>query len=549
MEKKKDNRHNNNNQIYRKLWFPFQSLYALIKPADSPTPSRYLEPPYSFSSGSESSYMTPATNKQRQDAMEGSRPIPIYPNGPDHPNQPHGPRYKPPKKPDKEAESLIVSSLLNSDGLNQVTWANYPPNVTSEHAPLGPPKHSPATGLLDFEALTDEHIKQSTALRGWIEEAHEDRMNLHRAQRHIATQAPDEQTRLYSQNMANDVQEGLNPDLVALARADRAVIDDIKDTYSNFMNIEGCENHAAARHHASEILRRQKPTGPPSKVERLLGSDGSSPLTPDLPTENQLYFVGSPLKMTKIPFDKAVAFGLENLGRSSPDNPSSPVSGTQLSSPASLFPIEPTLALPSRPIIPDWFAVLDKSNMIKLHGADPTSRWNSLLGLMSSLDKQVEQDRIDATENKPIWDKVWHDPDDCWPYSWPFPHQRAKGGFWRCRSGPDAPEAERYCFRCHVRFRRSKQQLSAPKPEEQLQKVMDAIMKAMGEVAERDKIVAMHMMQGKGDKSDDEISVKDLRLSTGEADGEDDLQRDKHYNLLRGCEDVTYNEAAHKALK
>lgn len=93
--------------------------------------------------------------------------------------------------------------------------------------------------------------------------------------------------------------------------------------------------------------------------------------------------------------------------------------------------------------IPAWFQVLDSSGRVGLNGKNLEARYKSLLITLRDLQEAMRQEeRLEVTKT---WAKEWHDPNPGWPH----PHWRERGGWWKCREGTDATQAERQCRVCH----------------------------------------------------------------------------------------------------
>ncbi|KAL7627635.1 hypothetical protein AAE478_001828 [Parahypoxylon ruwenzoriense] len=413
-------------------------------------------------------------------------------------------------------------------------WDAFPPQIVPKNDPIDFTK-SPGNQLRDIEKVTGEHIEQSVALREWMERVNGERKILRSVKhdrkqiglleiyRRVLIQAPDLDTRLFAQTKAQEIEDEMPPDHKIIVEKDRKFLNELQHTYSTFMDIKSCEDHASARRYGSDILKLQQPTREMSKAERLFGSDGSLPSTPSLPTSEQLYFLGSPPDLIKMPFDVAVAVGLENFGSPSttgtPPSPGMPQSRSTLS--GTTFPFEPFSSPVNEACIPDWFLLLDANQKLDLVGDDIKARWVHLLGYIDTLEKVAQ---------KPVWDKQWHEPSPKWQFS----HRREKGGWWKCRSGPDAPEVERQCRRCHGDAKQPHPPQRKADPKKKLGRIMDAISEAMREVAEKDKaIVLERLRQRDKSSSDEQLRRKDLHDAICAAAVEDGFPQ-RHCSLLGG---------------
>ncbi|KAI2469950.1 hypothetical protein F4781DRAFT_200467 [Annulohypoxylon bovei var. microspora] len=401
---------------------------------------------------------------------------------------------------------VVQSRSLPLDAQSLASWNTFPPPPVPR-LDLDDVKRAFGKGLRDVEEFTDQHIQRSTALREVMEEAHGKAKEIE----HEKESDKDSET----------------------IRKDRVLLAEVQRMYYAFASIEGCENYVSTRRRYSENLKAQsqKPPPMPSKAELLLGSDGPSPDT-DLPRTSQLYFLGSPPKLYIIPFDKAVAAGLEDVDGSKPTPKSLPstLQGeppiSQLCLPAAPFLFEPSPAPLNNGNIPDWFPLLK----IPVNGDDLQSRWTNFLSFFGVLDKAI---KLKYDLEKPKWDKKWHDPHPKWPHT----HRALKGGWWKCRSGPDAPKAEAECRMCHKVTQLPNQPFNM---EERHKEIMNAINEAMREVAEKDKaaVLAMLRQQDQQDKTSEyKLWVEEQQENKLKTPKKSVYHRTQGYNFLRGYEE------------
>ncbi|KAI0840827.1 hypothetical protein F5Y06DRAFT_308559 [Hypoxylon sp. FL0890] len=409
-------------------------------------------------------------------------------------------------------------------------WFAYPPRPLPalEEAPI---KESPGA-LRDLERFTDQHMKRSAALRKWTEEVKKTRealsvdrlcrkIALLRELHQISVEGSDVATRAAAQVKAREIKQ-----LPILSKEDDA-----------FVNFESTQNHASALHRAQQTFEtyRRKASRGLSRVESLLGSDGSDPAKYGLSKDVHIYYLGSPLQLYNIPFDQAVAAGLEDVG----------VIPNPLLQSLSITPqpgsLQALLHIPGTyppavwsPLknsnIPDWFA----SYKLRLPGEDLETGWKNLLNSIGELETAIRQMDAQETPKKPKWDKEWHEPNSKWPY----PHRRKHGGWWKCRAGPDAPRAEALCTLCHEEKSAPEDTVQTSEPRAQLKAIMDAVEEAMGEVAKRDKGAAMEDLRP-ADEVEEVLPMGDLHITTytPEAAGQH-VYRREGYSLLRGVEEV-----------
>ncbi|KAI1409353.1 hypothetical protein F5Y13DRAFT_170241 [Hypoxylon sp. FL1857] len=398
----------------------------------------------------------------------------------------------PPSSPNPAAQHL--------DG-----WFAYPPkpipDIEQVHFKRAP------KGLRDVEEFTNEFMEQSAAFREWMGEIKESRESLGRELRdrkmsylkecrRISVEGPGVASRAAAQVRAREIEK-----LATLTKEDvekdRVLLAELHRTYDAFVNLESTQNHASARRRAEVMLESQRQQRPRelSRVERMFGSDGSRPDDQTLSKDTHIYFLGSPLKLYNIPFDQAVATGIEKIGTSATPQ-LQPLSTTpqskspqELVLPGTYIPAEPPINLTQDPNIPDWFALY----RLRTPGEDLETGWKKLLNSIVNLEYTIEERDEQKTPEKPKWDKKWHEPSPLWPY----PHRREHGGWWKCRSGLNAPTAEALCILCHKDDFSSRPRNTAqkPDPKEKLKTIMDAVTEAMGVVAKRDKDAAMAMLR------------------------------------------------------
>ncbi|KAG4435691.1 hypothetical protein IFR05_008826 [Cadophora sp. M221] len=132
--------------------------------------------------------------------------------------------------------------------------------------------------------------------------------------------------------------------------------------------------------------------------------------------------------------------------------------------------------------LPDWFPAEDFE--------DP---WQSYTDLINEIHRLESLERGYTTLPQ-RWDKVYHDEHPVWKA---LGHRG--GGWWRCRTGPNVPQAERKCRECHVNH-----------PPEVLHpnfETMDSAMRTlqqlrnlcrahMDRVGQKDKAIALEMIRG-----------------------------------------------------
>jgi len=147
--------------------------------------------------------------------------------------------------------------------------------------------------------------------------------------------------------------------------------------------------------------------------------------------------------------------------------------------------------------IPAWFTILDAKGTVALSAPTPLGRFKQLLHCIgsSSYSAREEQWLRDSRPEKLSPAKEYHEPDDGWPTA----KQRARGGWWTCRSGPDACWAERNCELCHSPEAEAAAALEAsidPRAfRDRYQHISDEVEKAMAEANVRDRLMLKHTLE------------------------------------------------------
>ncbi|KAI0848094.1 hypothetical protein F5Y00DRAFT_98229 [Daldinia vernicosa] len=377
--------------------------------------------------------------------------------------------------------------LSNSSGLRAAEWRAFPP----EDVPRFDLANSTTLSeekLPDIERLTNKHITQSITFRKWLGQKNKELDALG------SMEQPHE----------NSKDEISADHTLTNAEQRKPVIRGIRQYFVDTKAIE------AARRQASETLQHQRRL-PLTATKCLLGSDGSSSNDARLTKEKHLYMVGSPPDLVRLPFDQAVDAGLEvahpHERYALPDPPGTlrtpppPPQASTSGAPSSTVPSTTRRSLN----IPEWF----EHFKIPLRGKNREARWNNLMNHIYLLETEIRLSSNDEASEKTPWDKKWHDPND----KWPFEHQQKHGGWWKCRSGPDAPEAEKNCRYCHyqtvspnpiesAKQTESSKQTESPKQtaptrsaKEKLDLIQSAIDEAMAIVGEKDKAIALKMLR------------------------------------------------------
>ncbi|KAK4043341.1 hypothetical protein C8A01DRAFT_13046 [Parachaetomium inaequale] len=186
---------------------------------------------------------------------------------------------------------------------------------------------------------------------------------------------------------------------------------------------------------------------------------------------------------------------------------------------------KPVGPAPSRPTsnvdaviaaVPLWFTILDARGTIELRSATPLDRFKELLRVMgtSSNTAREEQWADEFRPNRNSWNKHYHKPNDAWPNA----IQRSGGGWWACRSGPDASPAELNCKLCHPRDLVSPESDPAPSATVRYQHILDEIETAQAEANKRDQLVLKYQLQQERDDIDRYWQRREWNRSGGGVD-------------------------------
>ncbi|KAL2015499.1 hypothetical protein VTK56DRAFT_5354 [Thermocarpiscus australiensis] len=142
-------------------------------------------------------------------------------------------------------------------------------------------------------------------------------------------------------------------------------------------------------------------------------------------------------------------------------------------------------------VIPAWFAILDSKGSVELSATSAVDRFKELLESIGTLVNAAkdEQEAASRGEKKPFT-KQYHAPNP----DWPNPKWQKQGGWWTCRSGREASEAERRCGLCHgsdtPSHRKRYPLMIEGKPvsaTEMLKELMGGIEKAMAAAHKRER--------------------------------------------------------------
>ncbi|KAI1775221.1 hypothetical protein F4818DRAFT_42433 [Hypoxylon cercidicola] len=375
-------------------------------------------------------------------------------------------------------------------------WKGYPPKLAPK-LDLEDPYIPPTAGLVDAEELVNSYNSQLNELGSRMKDTYEARQSLYinspahpqfellsSYQQTYSSGAFNSRKGFYAWEHAIKLQANLEPGRQAILKQDRILVDKILLDYQAHTNLKTYEANiseakAVARTRAEE---GQKHANKLSKVDRNV--------------------------------KRMFGFHLDGC----------PSRKVLSSSQADTHP-----APPNPPHIPDWFYILHSKSEPFLAAGDVTIIFLTLLQLIDKLQKEVEC--WNQLNGKRGWDKNWHEPNMKWPHEF----QRLKGGWWKCRSGPEAPDVERQCSLCNFKPKKAAQQPSLAKSGEKLDAIMKSITATMKEVAKEDQaVVRQRRLQEEARETDN--SQLPYQIPIRQPIDESGYRA--NYSLLRGHEDM-----------
>ncbi|KAI0548804.1 hypothetical protein F4679DRAFT_573955 [Xylaria curta] len=349
-------------------------------------------------------------------------------------------------------------------------WYSYPPILPTKFetkTPINYIKH-------DFFDPTDIFLQQSGAFQGWINKKNAERIQLrhcpayeklvHELHEHqyIADHGPTPAVRADARQTILGIEAAQIEERKKFSAAELQHIRDIEKAWVSFVSID-CHERAISKQSQMSTPLQVKPERSLSKVERLLGSDGSSLGTP---SQNQLYG----------------GVGMDSMDLGGRNAKTTLPNYEKVPPPAD---VSTWLDKPYETLIPDWFLVAEAQGIIDMKGVTIEERFKNLLNYIFQLElekSQQEYQKKHPNEEGIVknhnWNKRWHQPNPGWRHE----HQKKKGGWWKCRKGPAGTDAENKCKLC------PDIEISNPTPPAQvLDRLMDDIREAMAIVGRNDK--------------------------------------------------------------
>ncbi|XXG99165.1 hypothetical protein Hte_005500 [Hypoxylon texense] len=388
-------------------------------------------------------------------------------------------------------------STMQSQSDNSL-WTKYPPVMVPRYD-LPDPYIPPTEGLRSAEELVDSYASQLGELDGRIKGAKEARkslrtdsearqqLELHSFLQQTYTDTTwNLQTRMEAWEKALALQAELEPERQTILEQDRVLVGKILLEYNAFTSLRSYEAEA-------------------SEAQRLTSLRAEE-------TRNRAK------KLTKVEHNIKRMFGFR-LDRLRSQEPT----------------LSPQTNQPQSPPIPDWFYVLrSKFHQLLPHG-DVAVGFQALLKTIDKLQKEAECWKQQGGPKS--WDKVWHKPNKQWPHEF----QRLKGGWWKCRSGPEAPDAERWCSVCHKTQNTAQQpdQPNQKNPQEKLDTIMGFIRVAMEDVAKMDQeVVKQRFQEEQKRESDSRKMHNEVSLRHPVEDPAGGPENSVNYSLFHGLEDT-----------
>ncbi|KAI1276756.1 hypothetical protein F5Y07DRAFT_129063 [Xylaria sp. FL0933] len=376
------------------------------------------------------------------------------------------------------------------------SWHRYPPVLPGTFDNKRYP--SPLNGS-SFDP-TDEFLQQSGAFQGWVDKKNAERIQLRHTptyeslvtelheQQYIADYGPTPAARAEAIMHVSDIKREMAQERKTFARAELLHIREIEKGFMIFGSIDNYEQTIARLRHLSTISQ-EEPKSSLSKVERLLGSDGSC-----------ISISSWTQRCQSVPHNVSC----EEAGVESVDRPGrksrKPVSDPVDKPPVAYEGVTPWPDKPYEILIPDWFPVVEAQGNLEMKGRTTEEKYISLLNYIHRLESTKDHTRYreehpdeDIFVKDTKWDKNWHYENPGWRYE---KHRRI-GGFWKCPKGPEALPAEKKCKVCLDNVLGQKAEPEPVPIEQLLDDVLRHIGVAMAVVAEKDKGKVLELRSNK----------------------------------------------------
>jgi hypothetical protein len=164
--------------------------------------------------------------------------------------------------------------------------------------------------------------------------------------------------------------------------------------------------------------------------------------------------------------------------------------------------------------VPEWFSLLERKGTVELDGATAMERFKELVQVLGKTSARARNERRAAAQRpKKPFTKEFHYPDPGWPNE----KQRRVGGWWTCRSGPDASPAEIRCKLCHPpdSAEQATESIIYPSAVEEHEHILAEIEKAMAEANKMDRLRLKHQLQQDKQDYDSYLKQREWHRSGG----------------------------------
>ncbi|CAJ2513766.1 Uu.00g018850.m01.CDS01 [Anthostomella pinea] len=267
-----------------------------------------------------------------------------------------------------------ASPALQAHRAPQV-FDKYPPGNTR---PL-PARTFDAPIMILSRKSIKHYLEQSVTLQKWAQQRTEGKAKLWLDKKYLekvdnlkvherkAAEIRDPGVKARAQDKIRHLQQEVSVEKQKILTKESQHIKETERAWATFVSIKAHEEEAAIRHNIRNILGLPSNPLVTSRVEKLLGSDGTVPQTPSLPTHTLSFFRGSPLTHTRMSWEEAMAGSMEGIADKSDLNNDIP------------YDIK----------IPEWFAVLDAQRQVRLTGNTPRDRWVYLCNMLFNLEASI----------------------------------------------------------------------------------------------------------------------------------------------------------------
>ncbi|KAI1817956.1 hypothetical protein GGS20DRAFT_424677 [Poronia punctata] len=507
-----------------------EAIEDYVSTVSGPSPSLWPEPPLAPSNTQRSTSVVQSGREGKHTADNASSDLANTGKQDAHGStfpQLRSKNCGPPASKPIEISRVSVPGLFEP---HYPTWHSYPPIHPKK---FEEPKSCTPVDDNGPADSTATFLRQSVAFQQWLECKKAELTHLGRGPAYEELfQAIQEYERLATQGTSPPIQakaeQTMSKIKAEMARIREQTFAEERQHFQDMENevvssgslrsLRSHEQEASRQRHMSPIPRSE-PKQSLSRVESLLGSDGSSPT---------VFHWG---RQPPVPADatKPSSAAPEDASTKGAENPPS------LTAMANTFTKAPE---PYAILVPDWFPVAEARGSFQIIGATVQDRYKSLCNYIYDLERAKEQHEYHKKhpEEEGVlrdhnWDKNIHPPNPGWPRE----YQRRHGGLWKCRKGRTASKAEKNCKLCKDEPRREMSD-----PATAFNEVMEQINQAMKIVAENDKMEILKRSNNKtknssSNNSNNTTAYRGLRISDPPAATKVD-RVNVNYHPLRGLE-------------